>query len=54
MLVDELNNKMVESFLEKFKKMNLKEPDKNIVEGFLKFTDIILLLLYILKMEEYN
>ncbi len=36
MLVDELNNKMVESFLEKFKKMNLKEPDKNIVEGFLK------------------
>ncbi len=36
MLVDELNSKMVESFLEKFKKMNLKEPDKNIVEGFLK------------------
>jgi len=31
MLVDELNSKMVESFSEKFKKFNLKEPDKNIV-----------------------
>ncbi|HCP16667.1 TPA: hypothetical protein DIT23_03805 [candidate division WOR-3 bacterium] len=35
MLVNELNSKMVESFLEKFRKLKLKEPEKNIVEGFL-------------------
>lgn len=36
MLVDELNKSMVNSFLEKFKKLNQKEPDQKIVEGFLK------------------
>ncbi|MEO0288018.1 MAG: protein-L-isoaspartate O-methyltransferase [candidate division WOR-3 bacterium] len=36
MLVDELNKKMVDSFLEKFKKLNQQEPDRKIVEGFLK------------------
>lgn len=35
MMIDELNKNMVECFLDKFRKLNQKEPDKKIVEGFL-------------------
>lgn len=30
MLIDELNSKMVDSFIERFRKLKLEEPDKNV------------------------